>query len=193
VIWGASQIDDKSADDEADDEHDLEGGEDDFGLCRDVSVCFFRRNARCMRSLLLTSPNNLTPKKFRTTINTANMVIHAAGGTGVSQNCKIVAAALISVGTTMAIVYPGSKQVSCAHENAHRDDWRRGAVADKDVKGNTIPPRNQDVQKFHPTAAPSAGSTKCVAWRTNPPVLGMKVVISPVVYVTPKVIRPMKV
>jgi uncharacterized protein YabE (DUF348 family) len=61
---------------------------------------------------LLTSPNNLTPRKFRTTINTAKMVIHAAGGTGVSQNCKIVAAALISVGTTMAIVYPESRQVS---------------------------------------------------------------------------------
>jgi hypothetical protein len=39
------------------------------------------------------------------------MVIHAAGGTGVSQNCKIVAAALISVGTTMAIVYPGNQKV----------------------------------------------------------------------------------
>jgi hypothetical protein len=52
---------------------------------------------------------------------------------------------------------------------------------------------NADSQKFHPTAAPSAGSTKCVAWRTKPPVLGMKVVISPVVYVTPRVIKPMKV
>jgi hypothetical protein len=84
-----------------------------------------------MKEILLTSPNSLTPKKFRTTINTANIVIHAAGGTGVSQNCKIVAAALMSVGTTMAIVYPRSKQVSYAHEYAHRDDGRRGAVTKK--------------------------------------------------------------
>lgn len=36
-------------------------------------------------------------------------------------------------------------------------------------------------QKFHPVAAPNAGSMKAVAWRTNPPVTGMKAVISPVV------------
>jgi hypothetical protein len=38
VVRSASQIDDESADDEADDQHDLEGGEDDFGLCRTL-VC----------------------------------------------------------------------------------------------------------------------------------------------------------
>jgi len=68
---------------------------------------------------ILTSPNNLTPRKFNTTMKTAKMVIHAAGGTGVFQNCKIVAAALMSVGTTIAIVYPARSQrverVSHAH------------------------------------------------------------------------------
>jgi hypothetical protein len=49
----------------------------------------------------------------------------------------------------------------------------------------------QCVQKFHPVAAPSAGSTNFVACRTNPPVLGMKAVISPAAYATPAVTRPM--
>tara|TARA_R110002060_G_scaffold74456_2_gene83706 strand:+ start:1586 stop:2155 length:570 start_codon:yes stop_codon:yes gene_type:complete len=48
-------------------------------------------------------------------------------------------------------------------------------------------------QKFHPVAAPRAGSMKAVAWRTNPPVTGMKAVISPVVYETPAVMNPMKI
>ena len=46
-------------------------------------------------------------------------------------------------------------------------------------------------QKFHPVAIPSAGCTNLVAWRTNPPVAGMKAEISPVVRATPHAIKPM--
>lgn len=97
------------------------------------------------------------------------------------QNFMMVAAALMSVGTTIAIVYPigETKKIRLnpyelcleflnRHERSH-------------------------LQKFQPTAAPRAGSTNAVAWRIKPPVLGMKVVISPVVYDTPSVMRPMKV
>jgi hypothetical protein len=122
-----------------------------------------------MKEILLTSPNSLTPKKFRTTINTANIVIHAAGGTGVSQNCKIVAAALMSVGTTMAIVYPRSKQVSYAHEYAHRDDGLRGAVTKKMSTRKHDPSSQSRRTKVPPNSSPQRRFNKMRSVANKPP------------------------
>ena len=47
-------------------------------------------------------------------------------------------------------------------------------------------------QKFHPVAVPSAGCTNLVAWRTKPPVTGMKADISPVLRATPHAISPIQ-
>lgn len=91
---------------------------------------------------------------------TENIVIHTAEWTLVFQNLIMVAAALMSVGTTIAMVYP--------------ELWLSAAVSENQRS-------DADLQKFHPTAAPSAGSTNLVAWRMKPPVRGMNVVISPVV------------
>jgi len=46
-------------------------------------------------------------------------------------------------------------------------------------------------QKFHPVAMPSAGCTNLVAWRTKPPVTGIKADISPAERATPQAIKPM--
>lgn len=48
------------------------------------------------------------------------------------------------------------------------------------------------IQKFHPVAAPIAGSMNFAACRTKPPVTGINADISPVVYETPDVMRPIK-
>lgn len=87
------------------------------------------------------------------------IVIHTAGLIESFQNWTRVAAALISAGTEMDIVYP----------------WR---VRSGDLCATT---HRYDLQKFQPVAAPSAGSTNFVACRMKPPVAGMKDVISPVV------------
>ena len=47
-------------------------------------------------------------------------------------------------------------------------------------------------QKFHPVAVPSAGCTNLVAWRTKPPVTGMKADISPVLKATPHAMSPIQ-
>ena len=146
MIRSAAKIDDDTRENETDDQSDLHGCENDFGLFY-VSkvlgqVCGSQH----------TSPYSLTPQKLRNAMTTRNTVIQTAGLTEVFQNWIKVAAALSSAGTEIAIVY----------------------------------------QKFQPVAAPRAGSMNAVAWRTKPPVTGMKAVISPVVYDTPAVMNPMK-
>jgi hypothetical protein len=99
------------------------------------------------------------------------MVIQTPGLIDLFQNCITVAAALISAGTVMAMVYPSCLSAKILHRNPLRK-------------------QSQSSQKFHPVAAPSAGSTNFVACRMNPPVPGMNAVISPVVYETPAVTNP---
>lgn len=121
-----------------------------------------------------TSPYNLTSQKLRTTMKTRKTEIHTAGLMDLFQNWITVAAALSSAGTEIVIAYPdGELNISLPPQ---RPSWlyQRGS------------------QKFQPAAAPNAGSTYFVAWRTNPPVDGMKEVISPVVKETPAVTRPMR-
>ena len=100
-------------------------------------------------------------------MKTPKTVIQTAGLIESFQNWTMVAAAVISVGAEIAIVYPMPTSVPSAMGHF------------------------RDIQKFQPVAAPSAGSTNLVAWRTKPPLHGMKDEISPVVYEIPPVTKPM--
>lgn len=105
-----------------------------------------------------------TPQKLMIVITTMNKLSQIAGLISYLQNWMAVAAALISAGQVMASEYPFIRLAGALQQNSRH------------------------LQKFHPIAAPMAGSIKFAAWRTNPPVKGIKAEISPEVKGTLEVI-----
>ena len=115
MVGPAAEIDDETTDDEAEDQCDFQRTEEELRLDgrfrllgRSVSrgAAVTEADFRGYGYDKRTSPYNRTPQKFKATMKTRKAVIHTAGLTHQFQYCTMVAAALISAGTDIVMVYP---------------------------------------------------------------------------------------